>query len=138
MPTALFFTFGIYKYITVVNKLFHVVKRLFHIEYGVVPLKKSFQNSNWINGDGREREQRITAIGTTLPEASRASQELVKGSCKKTCNTSCKCKKFELPCIELCMCSGGCWMSNWTKIFGNAVCYWNRELDLTSRCLLLF
>ena len=37
----------------------------------------------------------ITPIWTTLPQASKACQELLKRSCKKTCDTRCKFKKFE-------------------------------------------
>ena len=39
---------------------------------------------------------------------SKVYQELAKCSCKKTCNTRCKCKKFELPSTELYVNSGGC------------------------------
>ena len=135
MLTALFFH---RYYYSRQQTIFNVFKRLFLIEYGVVPVKKYFPNSNWINGNGRKRVPFITPIRKTLQEASKACQELVKYSCKKNCNTGCKCKTFKLSCRELCMCSGGFWMANWTKIFCNVPCYWNREHDIASRCLLLF
>ncbi|XP_068756859.1 uncharacterized protein [Montipora capricornis] len=45
---------------------------------------------------------------TVLPEASKACNELLKCGCKKGCKSGrCKCFKANLPCTELCSCSGG-------------------------------
>ena len=45
----------------------------------------------------------------TLPEASKACQELVKCGCTQQCTKGrCKCRKSNLTCIELCHCKGGC------------------------------
>ena len=62
----------------------------------------------------------------------------MKCSCRKTCSTRFNCKKFQFPCIEVFVCSGGCWMLNKTKILSSTACYWDREHDITSRWLLLF
>ena len=61
---------------------------------------QKFQLNKWV--------WKKEGIGIALQEVSKACQELVKCFCEKICNTWCKCKKFELPCTELCMCSGGC------------------------------
>ena len=45
----------------------------------------------------------------TLPEASKACQELVKFGCAQQCTKErCKCRKSNLTCTELCNCEGGC------------------------------
>ena len=80
----------------------------------------------------------VTPICKILSEASKACQKLVKCSCRKTCSTRFNCKKFQFPCIEVFVCSGGCWMLNKTKILSSIACYWDREHDITSRWLLLF
>ena len=43
-----------------------------------------------------------------LPDASEACHELIKCGCKKKCRGSCKFRKSESSCIELCACSGQC------------------------------
>ena len=45
---------------------------------------------------------------TTLPEASKGCQELIKCNCKAVCHGRCKCRKANLPCTQLCHCSGTC------------------------------
>ena len=47
---------------------------------------------------------------TTLPEASKVCQELVKCGCKveKGCRGRCKCAKAGMPCTALCKCGGEC------------------------------
>ena len=45
---------------------------------------------------------------TTLPEASKACNELISCGCKKACRGLCKCTKADLPCTALCFCSGNC------------------------------
>ena len=50
-----------------------------------------FQLNKW---EWKEEDTCITPIWTTLPEASKACQELVKCFCKKTCNTCCKLKSL--------------------------------------------
>ena len=45
----------------------------------------------------------------TLPEASKACQELVKCGCTQQCTKGrCKCRNSNLTCTELCNCKGGC------------------------------
>ena len=47
---------------------------------------------------------------TTLPEASKICQELVKCGCRaeKGCKGRCKCVKAGMPCTALCKCGGDC------------------------------
>mgnify|MGYP001291673671 CR=1 FL=1 len=45
---------------------------------------------------------------TSLPEASKSCQELIKCGCKKSCRPPCKCATAGLPCTELCKCGGSC------------------------------
>jgi hypothetical protein len=45
---------------------------------------------------------------TTMPEASRACQELIHCRCQNACRGVCKCRMNVLRCTELCMCQGGC------------------------------
>ena len=66
-------------------------------------LEVEFSEWGW-----KRTENSITPIWTTLPEASKACRELVKYSCKVKFSTRCQCKKAELSCTELCLCSGGC------------------------------
>ena len=49
-----------------------------------------------------------TPCWTTLPEASKACEELIKCGCKKSCSQRCSCVKANLKCTELCFCSGQC------------------------------
>ena len=49
-----------------------------------------------------------TPIWTTLPEASKACQELLRCGCKKSCVGRCKCAKANLKCTQLCFCAGQC------------------------------
>ena len=46
---------------------------------------------------------------TTLPEASKICNELIRCGCKKACRGLCKCTKSNLPCTALCNCSGNCY-----------------------------
>ena len=59
----------------------------------------------WIQKGGH-----VSPNWMTLPDASKACQELIKCTCKQRCFTSCKCKTFRLECTELCKCSGQCYM----------------------------
>ncbi|KAF3841481.1 hypothetical protein F7725_007343 [Dissostichus mawsoni] len=43
-----------------------------------------------------------------MPEASKGCRELIKCKCKKRCAGNCKCSAANLPCTELCSCSGQC------------------------------
>ena len=45
---------------------------------------------------------------TVMPEASKECRELIKCMCKKRCAGNCKCFAANLPCTELCFCSGQC------------------------------
>ncbi|KAF3851981.1 hypothetical protein F7725_005336 [Dissostichus mawsoni] len=45
---------------------------------------------------------------TVMPEASKGCRELIKCKCKKRCAGNCKCSAANLPCTELCSCSGQC------------------------------
>ena len=48
---------------------------------------------------------------TTLPKASQACKELKHCKCKKgkcASSSACTCKRFSLPCTELCACCGSC------------------------------
>jgi len=49
-----------------------------------------------------------TPCWTTLSEAAKGCQELLKCGCKKDCTKRCKCFKANLPCTQLCFCSGQC------------------------------
>ena len=49
-----------------------------------------------------------TPCWTTLPEAAKSCQELLKCGCKKACTKRCKCVKANLECTQLCVCSGQC------------------------------
>ena len=49
-----------------------------------------------------------TPCWTTLPEAAKSFQEVVKCGCKKTYKKRCKCVKANLECTQLCFCSGQC------------------------------
>ena len=53
-------------------------------------------------------ESSWTPRWTTLPEASKACEELVKCMCKKSCSNRCSCVKASLKCTQLCFCSGQC------------------------------
>jgi len=57
----------------------------------------------WIKDDGTWYPK-----WTTLPEASKACRELIKCNCKASCRGRCKCFKANLPCTQLCYCSGKC------------------------------
>ena len=56
----------------------------------------------------RPCEHGWTPKWTTLPEASKVCQELIRCGCKKACHGLCKCSKAGLPCTSLCYCSGNC------------------------------
>jgi hypothetical protein len=45
---------------------------------------------------------------STLPEAAKACNELIKCGCKKACRGLCKCTKANLACTALCYCKGNC------------------------------
>ena len=47
-----------------------------------------------------------TPCWTTLPQAAKGCQELLKCGCKKACTKRCKCFKAGLKCTQLCFCSG--------------------------------
>jgi len=49
-----------------------------------------------------------TPCWSTLPEAAKGCQELLKCGCKKECTKRCTCVKANLPCTQLCFCSGQC------------------------------
>ena len=42
------------------------------------------------------------------PEASKVLKELKHCSCRKNCGGRCICRRFEVPCTELCKCDGQC------------------------------
>ena len=44
----------------------------------------------------------------TLPEASKACNELIRCGCKLACRGLCKYTKANLPCTALCACNGNC------------------------------
>ena len=46
------------------------------------------------------------ACWTTLPEASKACQELLRCGCKKACSKRCRCVKTNLKYTQLCFCTG--------------------------------
>ena len=50
-----------------------------------------------------------TPTWTTLPEASKACNALIKCGCKRACRGLCKCTKANLPCTALCTCNGNCY-----------------------------
>jgi hypothetical protein len=55
-----------------------------------------------------------TPCWTTLSEASKACQELLRCGCKKACTKRCKCFMANLKCTQLCFCAGQCsreWMN---------------------------
>ena len=43
-----------------------------------------------------------------MPEASKGCHQLIKCKCKKRCTGNCKCFVTNLPCTQLCLCSGQC------------------------------
>ena len=45
---------------------------------------------------------------TSLPQASKSWQELLKCGCKLGCRGNCKCVKAEMVCTALCKCGGEC------------------------------
>ena len=45
---------------------------------------------------------------TTISEAAKSCQELLKYGCKNACTNRCKCVKANLECTQLCFCSGQC------------------------------
>ena len=47
-------------------------------------------------------------LWSTLPEASKACQELIKCGCKSRCKGGCSCVKAGLKCTSLCKCGGKC------------------------------
>ena len=49
-----------------------------------------------------------TPCWSTLPEAAKACQELLKCGCKKACSKRFRCAKANLQCTNLCYCSGQC------------------------------
>ena len=50
-----------------------------------------------------------TPTWSTLPEASKSCQELIRCACKEACRGLCKCHKASLPCTALCSCAGTCY-----------------------------
>lgn len=60
-------------------------------------------------------------LRTTLPEASKACQELLKCRCnpEKGCSGQCKCVKAKLECTALCKCGGEC-KRNWKLLRNGA------------------
>ena len=46
---------------------------------------------------------------TSLPEASKACNELIKCGWKRAIRGLCKCNKANLPCTALCTCNGNCY-----------------------------
>lgn len=47
-------------------------------------------------------------VWSTLPEASKVCQELLRCGCLKGCRANCKCTKAFLTCTALCKCGGSC------------------------------
>ena len=47
-------------------------------------------------------------LWTTLPEAAKICNELIKCGCKKCCTGRCRCKNSALPCNSLCSCVWEC------------------------------
>ena len=43
-----------------------------------------------------------------MPEASKGCPQLIRCKCKKRCTGNCKCFMANLPCTQLCLCSGQC------------------------------
>ena len=58
---------------------------------------------------GWQNNGRWIPTWSTLPEASKACNELVHCGCKKACRGLCKCTKSNLPCTALCKCGGSCY-----------------------------
>ena len=66
-------------------------------------VERDIDNFGWIVSSDYEAKP----LRLTIPEASKICKELTRCSCKKMCKT-CKCKKAELVCTELCACKGLC------------------------------
>ena len=49
-----------------------------------------------------------TPCWTTLPEAAKSWQDLLKCRCKKACTKQCKCVQANPECTQLCFCSEQC------------------------------
>ena len=54
-------------------------------------------------------ERNIKPRWTTMPQVSKACQELISCECQKQCSSRCKCIKSGLNCTQLCVCEGGCY-----------------------------
>lgn len=71
------------------------------------PTVPSPEDWGWMR---RERDSSLTPYWTDLPEASKACRELIKCGCKTSCiKRWCSCVKANLPCSQLCFCSGQCY-----------------------------
>ena len=57
----------------------------------------------WKSEDGN-----WTPLWTTIPQASKVCQELIRCGCLKSCGTRCKCNNAKIDCTALCKCSGTC------------------------------
>ena len=57
-------------------------------------------------------KESVSLLWETLLEASQACNELMKCGCESQCAGHCSCIKANLPCTELCKCSGGCYDDN--------------------------
>ena len=62
--------------------------------------------SEW--GWEKTSECQFKPIWTTLPEAAKICNELIRCGCTKRCTGRCRCKKSALPCTSLCSCDGEC------------------------------
>jgi len=69
----------------------------------VAPDLPSPADWGWVMHDGGWKP-----LWTTLPQASKASLELVCCGCKKGCRGACRCRKAALKCTALCHCGGDC------------------------------
>jgi len=62
--------------------------------------------SEW--GWEKTSDGQFKPIWTTLPEAAKICNELIRCGCTKGCTDRCRCKKSALPCTSLCSCDGEC------------------------------
>ena len=70
-----------------------------------VPEMPSPSSWGWERAD---EQSPWTPFWTTLPEASKACQQLLRCGCKTNCRNRCKCSRANLKCTLLCFCSGQC------------------------------
>ena len=86
----------------------HVLKSALQASKWSYCLQKCLPELDPLNWGWLKSEGHFKPFWTTLPEAPEGCRILIKCGCKKSCSGRCKCVQNNLPCTELCFCSGQC------------------------------